>query len=129
MRRPAQAPACGELAGSLPLSSTGGSRKAPASCAFAQPGLLLLAGGLTIAAIIGKMTCAVAVGRGVDRWAVALGMVPRGEVQLVYATLGTGLLLNGRPVVGTETYAAIVAVVLVTTLVAPPLLRIRLLKE
>src|SRR5260370_21587368 len=81
--------------------------------AFAQPGLLLLAGGLTIAAILGKMACAVAVGSGVDRWAVALGMVPRGEVQLVYAAFGTGLLLNGRPVVDTETYAAIVAVVLV----------------
>jgi Kef-type K+ transport system membrane component KefB len=97
--------------------------------AFAQPGLLLLAGGLILAAILGKLGCAVAVGRGVDRWAVALGMVPRGEVQLVYATLGTGLLLNGRPVVDTERYAAIVAVVLVTTLVAPPLLRLRLLKE
>jgi Na+:H+ antiporter len=93
---------------------------------FAQPGLLLLAGGLTVAAVIGKMACAIAVGRGVDRWAVALGMVPRGEVQLVYAALGTGLLLNGRPVVGPETYAAIVAVVLATTLVAPALLRIRL---
>ena len=96
---------------------------------FARPGVLLLAGGLTLAAVIGKMACALAVGRGVDRWAVAFGMVPRGEVQLVYATVGTGLLLNGRPVVSTETYAAIVAVVLVTTLVAPPLLRIRLLKE
>jgi hypothetical protein len=62
----------------------------------ARPGVLLLASGLTVAAVIGKMACAVAVGRGIDRWAVVLGMLPRGEVQLVYATLGTGLLLSGR---------------------------------
>jgi Kef-type K+ transport system membrane component KefB len=92
-----------------------------------RPGALLLAGGLTIAAVVGKLACAAATGRGIDRWAVAFGMIPRGEVQLVYATLGLGLLLNGRPVLGPEIYAAIVAVVLVTTLIAPLLLRKRLL--
>jgi Kef-type K+ transport system membrane component KefB len=93
-----------------------------------RPDALLLAGGLTVAAIAGKIACAAAAGRGVDRWAVALGMIPRGEVQLVYATLGTGLLVDGAPVLGAERYAAIVAVVFVTTLLAPPLLRMRLLR-
>jgi hypothetical protein len=50
-------------------------------------------------------------------------------VQLVYATLGTAILLEGKPVLSAEMYAAIVAVVLVTTLIAPPLLRMRLLRE
>jgi Kef-type K+ transport system membrane component KefB len=94
-----------------------------------RPGALLLAGGLAIAAILGKIACAAAAGRGVDRWAVALGMIPRGEVQLVYATLGMGMLLDGKPVLGADTYAALVAVVLVTTLIAPPLLRRRLLRK
>jgi Kef-type K+ transport system membrane component KefB len=95
---------------------------------LARPGVLLLAGGLVAAAVGGKLACALAVGRGADRWAVALGMVPRGEVQLVYATLGAGIVLDGRPVVGPELYAAIVVVVLVTTLIAPPLLRMRMLR-
>jgi Kef-type K+ transport system membrane component KefB len=94
--------------------------------ALFHPRVLLLAGGLSVAAIVGKLACAVAVGRGVDRWAVALGMIPRGEVQLVYATLGIGIVLDGKPVLSAPLYAAIVAVVLITTLIAPPLLRRRL---
>jgi Kef-type K+ transport system membrane component KefB len=94
-----------------------------------RPSTLLLAGSLAIAAVAGKIACALAVGRGVDRWAVALGMIPRGEVQLVYAALGTGMLLAGKPLLSADMYAAIVAVVLVTTLVAPPLMRMRLLRE
>jgi Kef-type K+ transport system membrane component KefB len=97
--------------------------------ALLRPSAVLLAGSLTIAAIAGKIACAAVAGRGVDRWAVAIGMIPRGEVQLVYATLGLGILLDGRPILGGEMYAAIVAVVLVTTLIAPPLLRMRLLRE
>jgi Kef-type K+ transport system membrane component KefB len=93
-----------------------------------RPGALLLAGGLTVAAVVGKIACAAAAGRGLDRWAVALGMIPRGEVQLVYATLGTSILLDGKPVLSGEMYAAIVSVVLITTLIAPPLLRMRLLR-
>jgi Kef-type K+ transport system membrane component KefB len=94
-----------------------------------HPSALLLAGGLIVAAIAGKLACAAPAGRGVDRWAVALGMIPRGEVQLVYATLGTSMLLHGSPVLGADAYAAIVAVVVVTTLIAPLLLRRRLLRE
>jgi Kef-type K+ transport system membrane component KefB len=97
--------------------------------ALRRPGALALAGGLALAAVVGKVTVAAAAGRGVDRWAVALGMIPRGEVQLIYATLGAGLMIGGTPVVGADAYAAIVAVVLVTTLIAPPLLRRRLLRN
>ncbi len=93
-----------------------------------RPGALVLTAGLTLAAIAGKMACAALVGRGVDRWAVAFGMIPRGEVQLVYATLGTSLLLDGRPILDGAMYTAIVGVVFLTTLIAPPLLRMRLLR-
>jgi Kef-type K+ transport system membrane component KefB len=94
-----------------------------------RPSSLLLAGSLAVAAIVGKIACAAVTGRGLDRWAVALGMIPRGEVQLVYATLGVAMLLDGKPVLGPDMHSAIVAVVLVTTLVAPPLLRRRLLRD
>jgi Kef-type K+ transport system membrane component KefB len=97
--------------------------------ALLHPGALLLALCLGVAAIAGKLACGLAVGRGIDRWSVALGMIPRGEVQLVYATLGTSILVDGKPLLGSDAYAAIVAVVLMTTLVAPPLLRLRLLRD
>jgi Kef-type K+ transport system membrane component KefB len=76
---------------------------------------------LAVAAIAGKMLCAAGVPRGTDRLAVAFGMLPRGEVSLVFANLGlsVGLLGAGQ-------YSALVAVVILTTLVAPPLLRWRL---
>ena len=47
-------------------------------------------------------------------------MLPRGEVGLIFATLG---LQNG--VLGDDLYAALLLVVLVTTLVTPQLLKIR----
>jgi Kef-type K+ transport system membrane component KefB len=86
-----------------------------------HPKSLLLAGALGVAAIAGKMLCALGAGRGTDRLAVALGMIPRGEVSLVFASLGLSLGL-----LDTATYAALVLVVLLTTLVTPALLRRRL---
>ena len=47
-------------------------------------------------------------------------MLPRGEVGLIFATIG---LQNG--VLGDDLYAALLLVVLVTTLITPPLLKYR----
>jgi Kef-type K+ transport system membrane component KefB len=89
--------------------------------ALADAHTLLLAGALAAAAVVGKMLCAAGAPRGSDRLAIAFGMLPRGEVSLVFANLGlsTGLLDRGQ-------YAALVAVVVLTTLLAPALLRGRL---
>ncbi len=89
--------------------------------AIAHPETLLLTGVLAVAAIAGKLACALGAPRGSDRIAVALGMLPRGEVSLVFANLGLsmGLLDPGQ-------YSALVAVVVLTTLVTPGLLRWRL---
>lgn len=90
-------------------------------------GSLALAGALTAAAILGKQACALAVvARGTDRLAVGLGMIPRGEVGLIFANMGLALTVAGRPILGAGEFAAIVAMVLLTTLVTPPLLRWRL---
>ncbi|HWM88640.1 MAG TPA: cation:proton antiporter [Kofleriaceae bacterium] len=85
--------------------------------------MLLLAAALTLVAILGKQACSlVAFGDGVDRLSVGLGMIPRGEVGLIFANVGTATLLAGVPVVSAESYAAAVIMVMVTTLVTPPLL-------
>ncbi len=85
-----------------------------------------LALALTAAAILGKQACALAVvNRGVDRLTVGLGMIPRGEVGLIFAGMGLTLAVDGAPVLGPSEYAAVVAMVLLTTVLTPPLLRWR----
>ena len=90
---------------------------------FRDPQVLLLAAGLTFVAIIGKQVCSLGVlGKGIDRLSVGIGMIPRGEVGLIFAAIGQGLVSNGEPVIAPAVYSAIVVMVMVTTLVTPPLL-------
>jgi Kef-type K+ transport system membrane component KefB len=90
-------------------------------------GSALLALALTAVAILGKQACALAVvTRGTDRLAIGFGMIPRGEVGLIFANMGLALTVAGKPILGPGEFAAIVAMVLLTTLVTPPLLRWRL---
>jgi Kef-type K+ transport system membrane component KefB len=97
---------------------------------FAKPGALGLALALSAAAILGKLCCALGViGRPVDRVAIGLGMVPRGEVQLVFANAGLTFMVAGRALIAETTYAAIVVMVIVTTIVTPPALKWRLGKR
>lgn len=85
--------------------------------------MLLLAGALTVVAIIGKQACSlVAFGAGINRLAVGIGMVPRGEVGLIFANVGASLTMGGEPVISPPTFAAVVVMVMVTTLITPPLL-------
>jgi Kef-type K+ transport system membrane component KefB len=92
--------------------------------AFATPGVLGLTAALIVVAIIGKQACALGVTRpGINRMAVGIGMIPRGEVGLIFANVGAGLTLNGAPVIGPSTFSAVVAMVVVTTMVTPPALK------
>jgi Kef-type K+ transport system membrane component KefB len=94
---------------------------------FADPAVLGFAGVLTLAAILGKQICSLGANvPGVDRLAVGLGMIPRGEVGLIFASIGSRLMLGGEPLVNAEVYSAVVFMVAVTTLVTPPLLVWRL---
>ena len=91
---------------------------------FAQPGGLGLALLLTLAAIAGKQACALgAYGWRMDRLSVGLGMIPRGEVGLIFASIGLGLTLHGERIVDERIYSAVVIMVIVTTLVTPPALK------
>ena len=84
---------------------------------------------LSVAAIVGKMVCATGLlfgRRDSDPWTVAFGMIPRGEVGLIFAGLGVGLRVNGATLIDPSLYAAIIAMVFVTTAITPPLLERRL---
>ncbi len=92
--------------------------------AFGRTEILGLAALLTVAAIIGKQACALgAFGGKLDRLTIGLGMIPRGEVGLIFANIGLGLTIQGAPVIDRNTYSAVVIMVIVTTLVTPPALR------
>ena len=92
---------------------------------FARMEILGLAIALTLAAIIGKQICALGVvERGINRLAVGVGMIPRGEVGLIFAGIGATLMLpnaNGvnEPVVSSAVFGAVVIMVFITTLLTP----------
>jgi Kef-type K+ transport system membrane component KefB len=89
---------------------------------FADLSVLGVAAGLTIAAIIGKQICGLGVlEKGLDRLTVGVGMIPRGEVGLIFASIGKGL-----QVIDDATFSAVVIMVIVTTLVTPPVLKLTL---
>ena len=73
-------------------------------------------------AFVGKLLAGYVVGWGkqkLNQVAIGVGMVPRGEVGLIFADIGrrAGLLTP-------ETFSAILIMVIVTTFIAPPLLKI-----
>jgi len=94
--------------------------------ALAKPQILGLAIAITLAAIVGKQICGLAVlEKGVDRVFVGLAMIPRGEVGLVVASIGQELTVRGKRMIDSATFSAVVIMVMVTTLLTPPLLKWR----
>ncbi|MFC1787989.1 cation:proton antiporter [Patescibacteria group bacterium] len=71
---------------------------------------------ISVAAVIGKYVAGLAAGK-VDKHLVGFGMVPRGEVGLIFASIGKGL-----GVVSDEVFSVIVVMVIITTLMTPPIL-------
>ena len=95
--------------------------------ALLQPGVLGLAAVLTVVAVAGKQACALGgIGAPVDRTTIGLGMIPRGEVGLIFANIGLGLTVGGERLVDERIFAAVVVAVMLTTLVTPPALKWRL---
>jgi len=92
---------------------------------FARIDILGFALILTLAAIVGKQVCALGVlERGLDRLTIGLGMIPRGEVGLIFAGIGATLMLPTstgvtEPVINSGTFSAVVIMVIATTLIAP----------
>lgn len=92
---------------------------------FTQINILGFALVLTLAAIIGKQVCALGVvEKGINRLAVGVGMIPRGEVGLIFAGIGATLMLPAvtgvsQPVISSSTFGAVVIMVIITTLITP----------
>lgn len=82
--------------------------------------VLLIAAVLTVVAIVGKVIAGYAVvQKGLNKIAIGVGMIPRGEVGLIFAQFG---LISG--VFDTRMFSAITVMVMLTTFVAPPLLKV-----
>src|SRR6266536_2260314 len=89
--------------------------------ALANREALVIATGLTAAAIVGKLAAGLACSPKVNRLVVGIGMIPRGEVGLIFVSVGKEL-----GIVTDAVFSAVVMMVMVTTILTPPLLRIAL---
>ena len=81
--------------------------------------VLAIGGVLLVIAVVGKLAAGWAVPwRKYNRPAVGIGMIPRGEVGLIFANIGltTGMITD-------ELFGAVILMVIGTTLLAPPLLK------
>ncbi len=82
--------------------------------------VIILASGLVLAAILGKLISGLGANRNDDRLLIGIGMLPRGEVGLVFASIGRSL-----GVISDNLFSAIVLMIMITTFIAPPLLKAR----
>ena len=85
---------------------------------FSGP-VLILAGGLLLAAVIGKIASGLGAKSPSNKLLIGVGMLPRGEVGLVFAAIGRTL-----GVIDDSVFSAIVLMVIITTLMSPPLLKL-----
>ena len=102
--------------------------------------VLVFAFVLTVAAVIGKQVCSFGVvEKGLDRISVGIGMIPRGEVGLIFAAYGSSLIapllisvggvtyyvvnsagaVENIKIIDSSTFSAVVIMVIITTLVTP----------
>ena len=80
--------------------------------------VVVTAAGLLLAAMLGKIISGWGAGAGKNRWLIGFGMMPRGEVGLIFASIGKSL-----GVITDALFSAIVLMVILTTLAAPPLIK------
>lgn len=82
---------------------------------------LVIAAFLIVVAILGKVVTGFTVfgKESLNKLAIGVGMIPRGEVGLVFAGVG-----SASGALSESTEAAIIMMVIITTFVAPPLLRL-----
>ncbi len=86
---------------------------------FSDFGIISAALILTLVAILGKLVCGwcFTSNTPINRMIIGVGMIPRGEVGLIFATVGKSI-----GVVNDEMFAITVIMVILTTLIPPPIL-------
>lgn len=92
--------------------------------AFFDWRVLVVAAGLIVAAILGKLLSGLGGDSKDDRLLIGIGMLPRGEVGLVFASIGKTL-----GVISDQLFSAIILMVIITTLIAPSWLKARYAKK
>ncbi len=81
-----------------------------------DPKVVLIALGITLVAVVGKLAAGLVAGP-VRKWVVGWGMVPRGEVGLIFAMVGRQL-----EVINEQVFSVMLVMVMLTTLLTPPVL-------
>lgn len=83
--------------------------------------ILVVGAGLFVIAVLGKVAAGYAVPwrKDLHKLAVGVGMVPRGEVGLIFAQIG---LVGG--ILTRDVFSAVLIMVMATTLITPPFLKI-----
>jgi len=84
---------------------------------FLNPKVLGIGLAITAVAFVGKIATGWVVGRGLNHAMIGFGMIPRGEVGLIFANVGKQL-----GVVSDETFSIVVIMVILSTLLTPPIL-------
>ncbi|HEX7117644.1 MAG TPA: cation:proton antiporter [Longimicrobiales bacterium] len=92
----------------------------PGSESF-DPSVLMVGGALLLIAIVGKVVSGYSVGWGKNKLShivIGVGMIPRGEVGLIFADIGLD-----RGILSSQVFSAILIMVMLTTFIAPPMLK------
>ncbi|MCH9762944.1 MAG: cation:proton antiporter [Gammaproteobacteria bacterium] len=92
--------------------------------AFLDWHVLLISVGLTVAAVLGKLVSGIGASKTDDRLLIGVGMLPRGEVGIVFASIGRTL-----GVLSDDLFSAIILMVIITTFIAPPWIKQRYTKH
>ncbi|HET6340604.1 MAG TPA: cation:proton antiporter [Gemmatimonadota bacterium] len=83
--------------------------------------ILIVAAGLFVIAVLGKVAAGYSIPwrKDIHKLAIGVGMIPRGEVGLIFAQIG---LLGG--VLTRDVFSAVLIMVMATTLITPPFLKV-----
>lgn len=87
--------------------------------ALFRPSTLIFAGVLAALGVVGKYVAGYGAGKGLRASVVGWGMVPRGEVGLIFVAAGAQLQLNGVPLLSADVQAGIIGALLLTTVAGP----------
>jgi len=87
--------------------------------ALFKPATLGFAALLAVLGVAGKYLAGFGGGKGTRAAVVGWGMVPRGEVGLIFVAAGAQLRLNGAPLLSAEVQAGVIGTLLITTVAGP----------
>lgn len=80
---------------------------------------LLLMSVLAALGVLGKFLAGYGGGKGLQPAIIGWGMVPRGEVGLIFVAVGSSITMGGNPLLEPAVQAGIVGAILLTTIIGP----------